>query len=201
MRTACALIGLFLATSALAQKPKDLEFGTLFGSWVTPVEPGLVEEEAKGSREPRDWAPWWLADRQPQQFGYWYVWQGAGQLDPQVGHVILTRARWSNEDRFGPFFGFRVFEGQRTIALIAGTIPLNPKSPRCIWRGVSYAVDGGQARDLVDPTGGNCERLSLSGQVVQRLRAGNEAFIRIQGIDMRVSLNGFSAALDAVENR
>lgn len=140
-----------------------------FGYWgEMATAPVPMEEPAEGSDGLRDWAPWWLANRQRRQFGDWYVWRYTDELDPSVGHIMLTRTRLRDDGRRGSTFGFWVSQGQRAIT-ISG---FETETPYCAWRAASYAVDRGRAGYLVNSVGGVLDKVLLNGKAVQQFQTG-----------------------------
>jgi len=173
----------------------DEHFDQLFDDWEALDADNWKSSQVEESREPKEILP--DRFRAAEQFGDWFVVKVTDKLDPYVTYQIATVSRRIGSDVYGPYVGFQIVDGRGPFLVFSdagGTL----RRP-CDLDDASFSVDGGKARFLA-LVRRQCRLVAQNGSAIRQFRTGREAVIRPNArgaqYDIRVSLAGFSAALD-----
>nr|WP_314586564.1 hypothetical protein [uncultured Pseudomonas sp.] len=134
-----------------------------------------------------------------QRVGDWYFRKLSDDMDASTHVRIFTAMQYKPRDGYmAPLnannlvFGIEVFDGK--IAALAPSSDLGRAAwPGCDFDGSMISVDGAKPIQLdtkMHP--GICNSLDIDGQALSAMLAGNEAVVRLNSKDGKISLKGFS---------
>lgn len=134
-----------------------------------------------------------------ESYGAWKVAPLHDYMD--LSSHVLMRTTFASSERgaregqdVDATFGFRIFGGSLMIIHASGAFGRNTW-PNCDLDSSSYSIDGSPPRQIASiQRPGSCNAVPMDGELVQSLKHGGVAYVRLGRHNGYISLEGFTEA-------